>query len=420
MLRLTLIILVLLPALIRAETHPPASSATSHGPESGNVGIKESETGNYSDSNSVTALLNVLQHQIQNQSWEISSALTERIIESAKPGSPEVFEALLLISHYAAEQGRHSEAILYLERWQAELAQSGAKNPNTAQSLLNLGREYRHVGAMKSAEDNFYAALASARASQGNPAIIKMAQWEIAETAYIKRDFERASHLFGMFTEGYNAADPMTQSAFYRIGDCYQSLSDENQAAIAYERALGNNDRHPMAPEAYLSLMEIFMKRENFTLVSKALKDLATSVSNRPATEINYWKRRSGEMLFRQLFDKGSYKSSSKILDSLALIDPSQAWQDQIKHWRARVHIGLAEWDKALENLPVAPAAVEVATTGTIAPPNLKDKEPEIDPISLKYTEICKWIIETEKKQNDLRLPSPPTPATTPTPATIP
>jgi tetratricopeptide (TPR) repeat protein len=347
-------------------------------------------------------LLELLHRQLEHQSWDLSRAIVESIVNEAPLNSPEAAEALLLAARFAGEHQRHGESIVYYERWRKLSGQEG----NLAQVLVELGRQYRKIQAIKVAVDCFYSSMKQARLSQsGSIVAVKAAQWEVAETSYLLRDWERARKLFEMFTESYKDEDLLTQSAYYRMGDCSRELGDLRQTVVDYERALTHNPDHPFAPEARVGLLETFLKQENYPRALQVLSDLAESVVGMPMSQVSYWKRRSGEVLFRYMFHQSSPEITLKILETLGKIDASSEWQKQIGHWKGLVYLGEFKWDEALKSFPkeasdkAAPAEkVESAKASQDGMSSLS---------SSQYADYCQWILNFQKKQEELQLPLP-------------
>jgi tetratricopeptide (TPR) repeat protein len=398
-----------------AEANENAPSALSDGSKvvqnAEEKNLADEETNENSSSlkepNTRSALFEVLKQQVKHQAWDLSRTLADKIVSDAPVGSREAYDALLLMARHAAAQSKHSESILYYERWRVMITQPDDQDVNMPQVLLELGREYRSLGAMKSAIDSFYRAMSVARRMQAGPSsVLKASQFEVAETTYSLQDWDRARRLFEMFTETYpDEEDNISQSAFYRIGDCYKALEDDSQTAINYQRALAHNSKHPMALEARMGLMEVFLKRENYPQVLQTLNELAASVTNMSPAEVLYWKRRSGELIFRYLFQNRSYESAYGILDALSKMDASTDWQDQIARWKALVHMGEEHWDKAIESFPkVKPLAAGVIKKSNPSSPS-SNLPSETD---AKYAEICKWLLSIQKKEDELQLPKAP------------
>jgi len=359
---------------------------------------------------SLKTMVRLLERQLRRQSWDVSRKLMDLIALQSPAGSPELSEALLMIARYAASQRKHSEAVVYYERWRVAMAQSDEEDAGMPRVLVELGREYRSMGSTRSALDSFYRAMTIARLIRGVPLqIIKIARWEVAETNYLMREWDMARRLYERFVDSHTESDLLNRTAFYRLGDCSRAVGDDNEAVIDYQRALAHDDQHVFAPEARLGLLEIFLERENNALALQTLNDLAESISKMRPEEAVYWRRRSGEVIFRHLFETRSYSTSFEILNALAGMDPSPAWQEQVSRWKGLVHIEVEQWDKAAENLAKkGPVPTEKTAKAPPRPAATFSGEQELLTPSSKVGEICQWIVDYENKQEVLQLPTPP------------
>lgn len=344
-------------------------------------------------------LSRMLQEQLGNQPWDISREFVERIIAEAPADSPELASALLATARYAASHERHGEAILYYQHWY----ENGKESDLAPDVMIELGREYRTVGAIASAIDAFYSAMRASRYGGTPLPATKAAQWEVAETSYQLHDWERSHKLFEMFTNGNREESLLTQSAYYRLGDCSRALGDHSQTVVDYTRALAHNPDHPFAPEARLELLNIYMKRENYDTALNCFHELAGLIQKMDTKNAIYWKRYSGEVLFMFMFRLHNHDLTLKILSALEELDQSEAWKKQLAYWRGLVDVKNSEWEAAVKDFHVASAAIPPSSSSAkVENSAVLDKE-----ASAKYATICEWIVDFDQKQQNLLLPTP-------------
>jgi len=356
------------------------------------------------------AMVELLKRHLRHQSWEISRAVMEKLALQSPAGSADLREGLLLMARYAASQTWHGESILYYERWRTAVAQAGGENPLLPRVLLELGREYRAAGSTPSAMESFYRAMTVARMMTEVPGtVVRDARWEVAETTYQVGEWERALTLYELFTDTYQSTDLMTQTAFYRMGDCCRALGRENDTVINYERALAHNDRHPFASEGRLGLLEVFLKKDNRVLWQQALSDLAATFPGMRPEEMVYWKRRIGQALLPHVLRSRDYADSLRILDELRKLDASPSWQEQMGRWEGLVYIELGKYDEAVARFSSKPAPAE--TVGAAATPATAEAatplaEPDVTVPTARFSELCGWLVDFQRKEGSLYLPN--------------
>lgn len=349
---------------------------------------------------SVVLLLQLLRWQIEHQPWNVSQGLVERIV-SAPSADPETIGAALLIAaRYTSKLGKHGESIVFYERWR----QLQIDEKLLPEVLVELGREYREIGAFRSALDSFYTAMRVTRQVESRlTSSIQMAQWEVAETSYRLHDWERARRLFELFADSNKEGDLLTQSAFYRMGDCSRMLGDAVQTVVDYQRSLAHNSEHPFAPEARMGLLEVFLDQEKYPLAFKTLDELVASLEPMNSSDVIYWKRRSGELLFRHMFQQSSKDVALQILNSLEKLDPAPSWQEQLAYWKGLVYLKKTDWEKARESF-LKKWTNEKTSTAKAEPKSLESKA---ENSSGKYADLCQWVLAYKRKVDDLRLLQP-------------
>jgi tetratricopeptide (TPR) repeat protein len=389
------------------ETKKPKEESRAKKEEEANLGPLEPLT-------DPKELLKLLKEQINQQSIETLRAIVDKIIQKTPPTSAEGHEAvallrqaLLLVARHSVELGNHSEAILYYERWRAYELQQDELDPNTASVLIEVGREYRNVGSSLTAIETFYRAMTLGRQSSADPAILKLARWEVAETTYMMKNWDRARRLYEMFVDSEGDNDFLRQTALYRIGDCWRALGDENEMILSYQRAVANNSQHPYTPEARVALLSTFLQRENFTAATRTLNDFAQAVSQMSPADAIYWKRRSGEVLFKHLLQSHKFDNALQMLQAMEKLDPdSDTWHQQIARWRGLVYIENGEWEKASNSLSAATQKIVPASSEGSKPAAQPPIQLSVSTPNSEYKELCEWVEQTAKRKSDLGLPT--------------
>lgn len=403
-------------------------SATGKKEEHGHAleAAEESVLPHKSDTEEVKEMLQLLKDQVDQLPLDTLKALTDKILEKSWAGSAETIEAvkyfrkaLLIGARHASELQNHSEAILDYERWKAYALQQDEFDPQMASVLIELGREYRKVGSSLTAIETFYRAMTYGRQSAADVSVLRMARWEVAETTYLMKNWERARRLYEIFLDADEQKDFLTETAYYRVGDCWRAQGDENSMILSYQQALSNNDQHPYAPEARMALLQCFLDRENLPAWTKTLNEFADSVALMQPADAIYWKRRSGELLYGLLFKKQNYDKAFQVLQALEKMDPrNEEWLQQIARWKGLVYIQKKEWDNAKSILaakqlsrpeettpPTSPASTESAAVPAEKkePAQLEAKVPNTE-----FKDLCDWIQRSEKRKSDLGLPTQP------------
>jgi tetratricopeptide (TPR) repeat protein len=355
------------------------------------------------------AKVDFIRQQLDTQPLDTLRGMVEKIAAETPTDAPESREAisllrqaLLTMARRSVEFNNHSEAILYYERWRSLIGKADELDPTLAPIFIELGRQYRQVGSALSAVEAFYRAMMFARQGGTESTLhLKTARWEVAETNYMSRSWDRARRLYEMFVETDGGNDFLTHTAYYRIGDCWRAQEEEAAAIVAYERALTHNPSHPFAQEARLGLLQMFLNRSNYDAAMKTLQEFTDVTSTLTPEEMVYWKRRSGEALFRHLFVEQDYERSYEILNSLARMDPSLAWQNQVARWKALVHIQKGEYPKAAGALAMTRQKVD----GKEPPPEAVIPNKGVAISNGAYLETCEWILEAQNRKKQLYLP---------------
>lgn len=357
--------------------------------------------------------IQILRQQLPVQPWSVGRLLVEHVLKQLKPGSKDYRDALVVAARWAAasknrdgEPNRHGEAVLYYER---ALQISSVEERETRDLLIELGREYRFLNATQKALEAFYRVMTVSRDRERGPtAALKIAQWEVAETAYAGKDWEKARMFFERFTDTYPEDDELVHSAWYRIGDCSRQLAQDNRTVVDYQRALARDGEHPFAPYAHVALLEIFLERDNTEIALQSLRNLAAVVAKMPAPEAKPWQRRVGELLFRKMIELRSTDLSLKILDSLGGMDSSVEWQAQLDYWKGIARLQQEDLDVARENFAAAAGPVEATGKKKATPGEAKrEGAGSVARFASDDSEIIDWILKTRQKAAELNLPAP-------------
>lgn len=137
--------------------------------------------------------------------------------------------AMALRSLIALESNKPSEAIVKLNAFLEQYPD----RPEAAQLYLLLGQTYRNEQAHDRAREAFYKTLTSVVAKASNSKdddltlptkISKTASWELAETEYQAKNWDRANDLFQRFHDQNPESLTLVHTALYRQADCATSI----------------------------------------------------------------------------------------------------------------------------------------------------------------------------------------------------
>ncbi|MFZ5807446.1 MAG: tetratricopeptide repeat protein [Verrucomicrobiota bacterium] len=240
-------------------------------------------------------------------------------------------KALLLLANINKETGRSPEALVYLQLWRTRFP--GA--PEIPRVNLLMGRVYRDMKAYDRAREFFYLTLSSlvvvSSRKERDPVTLQkdkrlsqVATWEIAETEYQAGNWQNAHSLFERFKQQNSDVEDLIQASLYRQADCLYQLGKFDKALNTYQTAISVGPFHPFAPEAWLRLIDIYGRQNDYIQQKQAIEAFIWVVKEMYPQETDYWQQRCASVLVQ--FTKDHPDEAKALLTVLQNGQPNARW----------------------------------------------------------------------------------------------
>ena len=200
-------------------------------------------------------------------------------------------------------------------------------------SLLDLGRTLRAMGAYKLALSRFYSVINSTLKVDADQfdhyqQLAKTAEYEIAETYYEAAEYSEAGKYF-MRLQLLDLA-PVDRARALFMAAHSQLLAGETEAAVhTLHTFLDQWPTDENMPEAMFllatSLRQMNRPQEALQVTLDLLKTVQNSSGADPRVRA-YWQRRTGNLLANDFFQNGDTMSALAIYRRLVELDPTPAW----------------------------------------------------------------------------------------------
>jgi tetratricopeptide (TPR) repeat protein len=260
--------------------------------------------------------------------------------------------ALTEVAAVYEEKGDLTKAVAILEKL-ATVLEGDTEVPVW---LLKLGMLYREAGAYQMAISRYYAVIQLAMKVGSSDferfqAISRQAQREIANTYFIKGDFDQAQKFYNMALRS-DLPKEERAVAMFRAAHCTFMRNDMNGAINALERFLKDFSRHASAAEARYMLATAYKvegrPQDAYDSVIDLLRD-AKGKSEEDPKAWAYWQKKAGNEFANDYYQRGEFVNSVTIYQALAAIEESPEWR-----WPVVYQMGLC-----FERLRIEPRAAE-------------------------------------------------------------
>ena len=144
-------------------------------------------------------------------------------------------------------------------------------------------------------------------------------QLRFADGIYLRNLYENAIHEYIVFSRDF-PADPRIDRVFYRLGECYRRMGNENAALRFYARLEKDFPASPFIPKAALRRAELALAAGRPADAADAVRPLAESPSAAPddAAAARYY-------LARALRALGDSREATRLLTGLLESAPSSS-----------------------------------------------------------------------------------------------
>lgn len=282
---------------------------------------------------------------------EVARGLLESLVAVDLPHAEKKL-ALTEVAAVYEEKGDLTKAIAILEKL-ANVLDSDIEVPVW---LLKLGELYREAGAYQMAISRYYGVIQLAMKVgssdfQRFQAISRQAQREIANTYFIKGDFDQAQKFYNMALRS-DLPKEERAVALFRAAHCTFMRGDMNGAINGLERFLKDFSRHASAAEARYMLATAYKTegrpQDAYDSVIDLLRDAKGKSEENPKAWA-FWQKKAGNEFANDYYQRGEFVNAVTIYQALAAIEESPEWR-----WPVVYQMGLC-----FERLRIEPRASE-------------------------------------------------------------
>ena len=282
---------------------------------------------------------------------EVARGLLESLVAVDLPHAEKRI-ALTEVATVYEEKGDLTKAIAILEKLTTVLD----GDTEVPAWLLKLGQLYREAGAYQMAISRYYGVIQLAMKVgssdfQRFQAISRQAQREIANTYFIKGDFDQAQKFYNMALRSDLPKDERGV-ALFRAAHCTFMRNDMNGAINGLERFLKDYSRHASAAEARYMLATAYRiegrPQDAYDAVIDLLRDAKGKSEENPKAWA-FWQKKAGNEFANDYYQRGEFVNAVTIYQALAAIEESPEWR-----WPVVYQMGLC-----FERLRIEPRAAE-------------------------------------------------------------
>ena len=282
---------------------------------------------------------------------EVARGLLESLVAVDLPHA-EKKVALTEVAAVYEEKGDLTKAIAILEKLTTILD----GDTEVPVWLLKLAQLYREAGAYQMAISRYYGVIQLAMKVgssdfQRFQGISRQAQREIANTYFMKGDFDQAQKFYNMALRS-DLPKEERAVAMFRSAHCTFMRNDMNGAINALERFLKDFSRHASAAEARYMLATAYKvegrPQDAYDSVIDLLRDVKGKAEENPKAWA-FWQKKAGNEFANDYYQRGEFVNAVTIYQSLAAIEDSPEWR-----WPVVYQMGLC-----FERLRIEPRAAE-------------------------------------------------------------
>jgi len=299
----------------------------------------------------ITAFCDKARAAIKKGEFEVAQGFLESLVAVDLPES-EKKAALQQVSEIYEERGDLTKPIAIHEKLCAVLE----SDQDVPVWLLKLGQLYRDAGAYQMAISRYYGVIQlgmkiGSADFERYKGLTKQAQREIANTYFLKGDFEQAQKFYNMALRS-DLTKEERAVAMFRAAHCTFMRNDMNGAVNALERFLKDYSRHPSAAEARYMLASAYKAlgraQEAYDTVIELLRDAKGKADSDPKAWA-FWRKKAGNEFANDYYQRGDIVNAVTIYQALAALEATPEWR-----WAVVYQMGLC-----FERLRQEPRALE-------------------------------------------------------------
>ncbi|MEI6871598.1 MAG: tetratricopeptide repeat protein, partial [Verrucomicrobiota bacterium] len=260
--------------------------------------------------------------------------------------------ALTEVAAIYEEKGDMTKAIAIYEKL-CSVLDADLERPNW---LLKLGQLYRDSGAYQMAITRYYAVIQLGMKMGSSDfdrfkLATRQAQREIANTYFVKGDFEQAQKFYNMALRS-DLPKEERAIAMFRSAHCTFMRNDMNGATNALERFLKDYSKHAAAAEARYMLASAYKTLGRPQDAYDTVIDLLRAAKDKSEADPkawSFWQKKAGNEFANDYYQRGDFVNAVTIYQALAALETAPEWR-----WPVVYQMGLC-----FERLRLEPRAVE-------------------------------------------------------------
>ena len=282
---------------------------------------------------------------------EVAQGLLESLVAVDLPHS-EKKVALQEVATVYEEKGDLTKPIAIYEKLCSVLD----TDPDVPAWLLKLGQLYRDAGAYQMAISRYYGVIQLGMKMGSSDftryqGLTRQAQREVANTYFMKGDFEQAQKFYNMALRSDLSKDERAV-AMFRSAHCTFMRNDLNGAVNALERFLKDHSRHASAAEARYMLATAYKNlgrpQDAYDTVIELLREAKGKAEADPKAWA-FWQKKAGNEFANDYYQRADFVNAVTIYQALAALETTPEWR-----WPVVYQMGLC-----FERLRLEPRAVE-------------------------------------------------------------
>lgn len=288
---------------------------------------------------------------IKKGEYEVAQGLLESLVAVDLPHS-EKKVALQEVATVYEEKGDLTKPIAIYEKL-CSVLDTDADVPAW---LLKLGQLYRDAGAYQMAISRYYGVIQLGMKMGSSDftryqGLTRQAQREVANTYFMKGDFEQAQKFYNMALRS-DLSKEERAVAMFRSAHCTFMRSDMNGAVNALERFLKDYSRHASAAEARYMLATAYKNlgrpQDAYDTVIELLREAKGKADADPKAWA-FWQKKAGNEFANDYYQRADFVNAVTIYQALAALEVAPEWR-----WPVVYQMGLC-----FERLRLEPRAVE-------------------------------------------------------------
>jgi tetratricopeptide (TPR) repeat protein len=288
---------------------------------------------------------------IKKGEYEVAQGLLESLVAVDLPHS-EKKVALQEVATVYEERGDLTKPIAIYEKLSVTLD----TDPDVPAWLLKLGQLYRDAGAYQMAISRYYGVIQLGMKMGSSDftryqGLTRQAQREVANTYFMKGDFEQAQKFYNMALRS-DLSKEERAVAMFRSAHCTFMRNDMNGAVNALERFLKDFSRHASAAEARYMLATAYKNlgrpQDAYDTVIELLREAKGKAEADPKAWA-FWQKKAGNEFANDYYQRADFVNAVTIYQALAALETSPEWR-----WPVVYQMGLC-----FERLRLEPRAVE-------------------------------------------------------------